>query len=209
MKQASKPTTPAPKKPSTPSTQRSLVLLVLLLGVVVVLGLSAAGGTAFALSRENHDTFCASCHTEPESRYVQQSLAQKPETLASLHTHKQVRCIDCHSDAGKLGRVAGLKQGATDLIAYYSGNYHHPAITTAPLGDESCTKCHADISAQATMPNHFHYFLPKWQAMDPNAAHCIDCHKAHPTGNSAQSYLTEATVLPVCQQCHAAAGEGG
>jgi predicted CXXCH cytochrome family protein len=137
----------------TKSSSRRRVLGVLALAGLVV-AIVAISGTAFALDRENHDAFCASCHT------------------------------------------------------YYGGHYHHPAITTSKLGDGSCLKCHSDVTANRSFNNHFHLFLARWQSVDPNAANCVDCHTSHPTGNPAQAYLAQATIVPVCQDCHQAVGEG-
>jgi predicted CXXCH cytochrome family protein len=178
------------------------VALVGLLAVIV-----AAGTTAYALDRENHDAFCPSCHTQPEAQYYQQSLEQHQTTLAAFHTHEGVRCIDCHSGGGTFGRAKGLTQGAQDLLAYYRGNYHDPAISTSKLSDDSCIKCHADVTSGRNFNNHFHIFLSRWQAVDPNAARCADCHLSHPAANSAQTYLVETTVTAVCRDCHAAIGE--
>ncbi|MEE9216978.1 MAG: hypothetical protein V3U32_06025, partial [Anaerolineales bacterium] len=107
-------------------------LLVLLLPMVAI-------GTAAAL--EGHDPFCSACHTEPEVEYVSRSLSN-PTDLASVHAAVELRCIDCHSGEGLFGRSVSLRQGASDLTAYLSGSYAQPAITTNPVGEVGCTKCH-------------------------------------------------------------------
>ncbi|MDE3091260.1 MAG: NapC/NirT family cytochrome c [Chloroflexota bacterium] len=182
-------------------------------GAIAVFGLVAvflaAGGTAYAINLENQDAFCASCHTEPESKYLEQSLDKNTRNLAAFHTQKTVRCIDCHSGGGIFGRATGLTQGAQDLMAYQSGNYHAPAITLSKLGDDSCTKCHADTMTRRDFNNHFHLYLSEWQASDPNAAHCVDCHVAHPVGDPTQQFLTVKTVQTICQDCHNALGARG
>jgi hypothetical protein len=170
-------------------------------GLLVLLG---AGGVAYSLNLENHDSFCASCHTEPESRYFQQSQDKNALTLASFHTQKGVRCIDCHSSSGPLGRLTGLTQGTQDLIAYISGHYHSPAITLNKLDDGSCTKCHPGVEANADFNNHFHTFLPRWQAVNPQAGRCVDCHTSHPVADSTQVYFDVPTVQAVCEGCHTA-----
>jgi nitrate/TMAO reductase-like tetraheme cytochrome c subunit len=170
--------------------------------------LSAGGGTAYAIHQENKDSFCASCHTSPETSFYQQSMNAAPVTLAASHSQKSVRCIDCHSGSGPLGRAAGLAQGAQDLIAYQSGNYHNPAVTTHPLDDASCLKCHNDLTTRRSFNNHFHVFLIQWQNVDPNAAHCVDCHTSHSNGSPQQGFLQEATVRPTCDRCHQFAGRG-
>jgi len=166
--------------------------------------LLAAGSVAVSLNLENHDSFCASCHTEPESRYFQQSQDKNAPTLASFHTQKAVNCIDCHSSSGPLGRAAGLTQGTQDLMAYISGHYHSPAITLNKLGDESCTKCHPNVEVNAGFNNHFHRFLPRWQAVNPQAGRCVDCHTSHPVADATQGYFDVPTVQQVCEGCHAA-----
>jgi hypothetical protein len=176
------------------------------LGAVLIFGM--AGGTAYAIQLENQDAFCASCHTEPESKYYQQSLDRNTQNLAAFHAQKQVRCIDCHSGGGPFGRVEGLMQGGQDLVAYDSGHYHAPAVTLSKLGDGSCTKCHADTMANRTFNNHFHVFLANWQSVDSNAAHCVDCHVAHPVSDPNQQFLSVQKVQTICQECHNALGRG-
>ena len=178
-----------------------IIYVSLAAGVLALIAIS--GTTAYALNLEDHDAFCASCHTQPESQYYQQSLEKTPMTLAVFHTQKNTRCIDCHSGGGPLGRAVGLWQGSQDLVAYYRGHYHSPAITQNKLEDGSCIKCHADILARLDFDNHFHVLLSRWQSADPNAAHCVDCHTAHPTADSTQGYLQTAPVDKVCQDCHA------
>jgi predicted CXXCH cytochrome family protein len=187
------------------------------IGVLVVL---AIGGAGVSLLLENQNSFCASCHTEPESKYYQQSLQTNVTTLASFHNQKQTNCIDCHSGGGPLGRAQGLQQGIDDLLIYWSGNYHQPAITSNPLGDDSCLKCHAavltrgrgsppspiqnPVQARGNRANdgHYHQFLQRWQAADPRAAHCVNCHTSHTDGPANVGYMTADPVSQVCDGCH-------
>src|SRR5262245_52533854 len=98
-------------------------LFILAAAAIVALALFAGGGAAYALSLENHDDFCASCHTQPEAAFVARS-SQAPATdLASAHASKGVHCIECHSGPPPLGRFDGLAQGAQDYAAYLSGQY--------------------------------------------------------------------------------------
>lgn len=173
------------------------------------LALTAAGATvAYGAHLENNDAFCASCHTEPESRYFTQSQAS-PVDLASAHTAKSVECIQCHSGRGSIGRMTAMAAVALpDLLAYRSGHYRKPAVTTVPVGDDHCLKCHADVTRGADFNNHFHRFLPLWQAQDPAyAAACVSCHNGHFVGGDPQiGFLVESTAAAVCQECHAFAG---
>ncbi len=185
-----------------------------LVGVILAGAVLTVGGIGYSLALENQDSFCASCHTEPEVTYYNQSVQTNAVTLAAFHRQKKTACIDCHSGGGPLGRSKGLIQGIDDTIIYWSGNYHRPAITTNPLGDDSCTKCHADIftqrrGASRSTNGHYHAFLPRWQAQDANAAGCTTCHASHPQGTASQQFMMQSKVNQTCDQCHRALGEGG
>jgi len=162
-----------------------------------------------AMQFENHNSFCASCHTQDEENYYKQSLVA-PVDLASFHESKSAaRCIDCHTGPGLTGRYAGLMAGATDLISYFSGHYPQPAALEEPYPDANCLKCHADIAQKQDFNNHFHVFLPRWQEIDKNAATCVSCHISHDsTGDVKISYLNEKSTVVICQNCHSKAGGG-
>jgi nitrate/TMAO reductase-like tetraheme cytochrome c subunit len=184
--------------------------LIVIAGLALVGLAFAGGGGLYASSLENHDSFCASCHTQPESTYYDRTQVTGSVDLASVHAAKSVNCIDCHSGSGVTGRIMAMTLGAGDLLAYTSGHYNNPALVTAPIKDENCLKCHADISAKRDFKNHFHYFLPQWQNQDPKAATCVECHQAHVTGGRSDlSFLPEAHTVETCKRCHAAVGEGG
>ena len=174
-------------------------------GAVVAVGIVlASGGLVTAIQLENRNAFCASCHTEPESQFYQRSLAA-PVDLASAHNAKNVPCIQCHSGPGTTGRVEAITSvAAPDTFAFYSGHYRKPATITAPIGDEHCLKCHADVSTRQDFNNHFHAFLPRWQAQAPkDAATCVECHQGHNANGRADiAYLEEFTTATVCERCH-------
>ncbi len=177
----------------------------------VILAIAGVGGV---IALESQDAFCASCHTEPEATYFQRSLQEKKVDLASFHSPQNTRCIDCHSGGGGAGgRLKGLQQGARDLAAFVSGNYHRPAITTNPLGDESCTQCHTKIlerkqeSRKASgmgLLGHYHFYLLQWQAEDKDAARCITCHPSHTTGLASLQFMPQGKVGAQCDLCHTA-----
>jgi len=179
-------------------------------GIAVAVGLVLlVGGGVGAAQFENRDSFCASCHSEPESAYVDRSVAAQPVDLASFHTTKGTRCIDCHSGPGLAGRASALTLGARDLTRYLTGHYAQPAPLTRPIPDSHCIKCHGDIADDQAFDNHFHVFLSQWQSLSPDAATCVDCHAAHTTDGSADiMYLNQDRATTVCQACHAFAGQG-
>lgn len=178
------------------------VALLLVFGLVVPMG---------AMQFENHDSFCASCHTEGETTFFHRATSSTAIDLASYHAMKAAtRCIDCHSGPGIAGRYVALAYGATDLVSYFSGHYPQPAVQDNPIGDGNCMKCHYAVLSNQDFSNHFHLFLAKWQALDPiNAAHCVDCHVSHDTKNDAGAvFLDQTTTIAVCQKCHSFAGQG-
>src|SRR5574341_2130323 len=112
----------------------------------LILGLLAVGGGIFfsAAHMEENDAFCASCHTQPESTYFNRSQAAQAVDVASFHHGQSVRCIDCHSGSGLVGRMGGMLVGAGDLLAFVTHTAQQPAPLTVPIRDENCLKCHAD-----------------------------------------------------------------
>jgi predicted CXXCH cytochrome family protein len=172
--------------------------------VLVVLAIGTGLGAA---QFENRDTFCSSCHSEPERTYVDRSLAIEPTDLASYHTTRSTRCIDCHTGPGLAGRIAGLALGGRDLVRYLIGSYQQPAPLTRPITDSHCTKCHEQILNAQGFEEHFHELLPQWQALSASAATCVSCHSAHTTDGSTM-YLNNDRTMRVCQACHAFAGTG-
>jgi hypothetical protein len=179
---------------------------------VVIVGLVVFGMIIpfTAMQFENHNSFCASCHTEGEQTFYDRSIASAPVDLASIHDIKgQARCIDCHTGPGIIGRYGGLMAGSTDLISFFSGHYPQPAALEEPYPDANCLKCHAAITQKQDFNNHFHVFLAQWQARDKNAASCVSCHLSHDkSGDAKIAFLNEKTTVAVCQSCHTAVGAG-
>jgi hypothetical protein len=206
--------------------------LIPVFGVLIVFGiLLTVGGFVFAASQETHDAFCSSCHTQPESTFYQRSTAAQTTDLASYHTTQAAHCIDCHSGAGVTGRVSAELMGAKNALLWYTGKAVQPAVLTHPISDANCTQCHADVTQQGFTPkeqislsgvnagggdrgfnagreggdraNHWHTFLSRWQAADPNAGTCVSCHAGHATGGTASSgFMNASTVNQVCDACH-------
>ena len=83
------------------SIKWALALVIVLLAFMVL----TIGGVGVSLLLENQNSFCASCHTEPEVKYYQQSVQANVTTLVTFHVQKQTNCIDCHSGGGPLGDV--------------------------------------------------------------------------------------------------------
>jgi nitrate/TMAO reductase-like tetraheme cytochrome c subunit len=174
------------------------------LKIVSLLALVLIPSAVFAGAQlENHDSFCASCHTDPESTYVDRTHGGTAVDLASFHSGEGVHCIDCHSGEGANGRAKAMTLGGHDLLKFVSGQYPQPAPLTHAISDVNCTKCHSDISEGRDFNNHFHVFLPQWQQRSDKAATCVDCHQSHTTDGTAQIvFLNEQHTTAECQQCH-------
>ncbi len=195
-----------------PSYRRSQRRAVLTFGwpMAIVLVLIFAGGSGFVTIKhvEDKDAFCASCHTQPETTYFQRTGAATPVDLATQH-HNQAatNCIDCHSGPGTTGRIGAMMVGAGDLFAYVTGRARQPAPLTVPIADANCLKCHTDVATTRDFNRHFHALLSRWQAIDKNAATCVDCHSAHTTtGTASLVFLERTQTEQVCERCHAVAG---
>lgn len=175
---------------------------------LAVILLLAVGGFIVAATVEENDSFCASCHTQPESTYYERSQSSTLSDLAGYHHTEDIKCIDCHSGEGIGGRINAIFMGANNAFKFYTGTAIQPARLNVPIQDGNCLKCHARVTQTRTEQTHFHYFLPQWQARDPNgAAHCVSCHSAHTTDGQANLvYLNVARTEAVCQRCHNALG---
>jgi hypothetical protein len=191
------------KKKKQP-VNKPFVWLSALVGAGVLAVILTVSGFAFAAFQESHDSFCASCHTQPESTFYQRSQGAAAVDMASVHTAKDVRCIDCHSGSGLTGRISAELMGARNAAMWYSGTAVQPAKLTVPVGDENCLKCHQQTVDQGRgRNNHFHFFLARWQAQDPNATGCVSCHGGHNTdGNAGTRFMSEVQVQMVCDACH-------
>ena len=194
-------------KPVKKSRRKLGLILVVLVPLILVI-LSAATAVT-AMQFENHDDFCASCHSEPEDTYFQREVSASTD-LASFHSAQDVRCIDCHSGPGVVpGRIRAVTLGAKDLLAWVTGQARQPAVHTRPIEDANCLKCHQPVTQRRDFNNHFHVFLSRWQAVDKNAATCVSCHQSHHTDGEAQlAFLNREHTVSVCQRCHQTLGGG-
>lgn len=195
------------KKKKAPVKKKTFPILPAVLGSIALVLVLTIGGFSFAATQESRDAFCASCHTQPESTFYQNSQGSQAVDMASAHTPKNVRCIDCHSGVGVTGRVQAELLGARNAVLWYSGTAKQPAPLTNPIPDANCLKCHQQVTTQSEgRQNHFHYFLSRWQAQDPNAAGCVSCHSGHSTDTSAVYNQEQAANRQVCDACHQVLG---
>jgi nitrate/TMAO reductase-like tetraheme cytochrome c subunit len=217
---------------SNSQSKKKSAVIPVLIGAAILFVLVAGGGFAFAATQESHDSFCASCHTQPETNFLQNSTAAQATDLASFHTTHTTLCINCHSGQGIFGRMEAELIGARNAFKWYSGTAVQPAVLTFPIGDQNCLKCHQNVTATGFSPqeqiavpgsaagsregqgraNHWHAFLSRWQAASPTAGTCVSCHSGHAAGMTAQTGFMDAQkVQATCNACHQVLrrGEGG
>lgn len=188
--------------------------LVLIVAAAAIL--FPVSGFAFAATRESHDSFCGSCHTQPESTYLDRSTTAPPVDMASFHTGHQTRCIDCHSGVGISGRISAEMMGASNAVKWLTKTAAQPAPLHYPINDTNCLKCHQQVTDQNYVPKnqalvemgdaqngHWHLFLRRWQSSNAKAATCVTCHSGHSTDVEAGLlFLNRQQVQNVCQDCH-------
>lgn len=110
------------------------------MGFVLVAGVYTTG-----VQFDNDDAFCALCHVEPETTYYRASLApDQATTLAAFHARVNTRCIDYHSRRWIPGRIWAQWGGLQNALAFRWGHYTALAVTTRPVGNGGCAKCHSD-----------------------------------------------------------------
>ncbi len=193
----------------------------LLLGVI-----AAAGGVSIVSANEQNDSFCGSCHTQPETTYLARfdtALTGQADDLAAFHhrqlyprnspTAQHIRCIDCHVGEGVTGRTVVVSLAAWDALKYVTGTEQQPAKVVFTIQNEGCIKCHADqVKVNLDKParpfiidNHYHYLL--FRAGAPSER-CVDCHVSHRPGTEDSGYQFRAVIIPVCEDCHKQEGKG-
>jgi len=106
---------------------------------------------------------CLKCH-------AQNAVSNLHNWYSSSHNMAQVSCSDCHP--------------------VHAG--HNLKVRPRQMAD-MCDKCHPDIKAAFSLPNH--------HPVPENKVFCTDCHDPH--GGSAEKSLRRDTVKATCTQCHA------
>lgn len=178
-------------------------------GIVLLL---AGGGFMTMMKLEDTNTFCASCHTQPETTYVARAAAQDAVDAASQHMlHDKTNCIDCHSGSGLTGRAGAMLLGARNAERYLTKTMAQPAVQSVPIGDSNCVKCHQDVIQSESFKgndNHYHFFLARWQAAQPGqAASCVDCHNGHKlNGDATMGFINGDDTQATCNRCHTTLG---
>lgn len=183
----------------------------LALGLVAII-IGIVGAVGWLSFQEQDNRFCGSCHTQPETayleRYARATATNFADDLASFHHRKKdVRCIDCHVGEGILGRSAVVSLATWNALKHIAGIARQPAVIVLPIQNEACVKCHL---AQVTKPgfaNHMHN--KQFDGQDPVPfLRCTDCHINHRAGDERTAFQFRDAIFPQCEHCHATVGKG-
>lgn len=140
--------------------------------------------TAWSVGYTSQSEFCGSCHE-----------------MGSMHqtwinsSHKNVACIDCHSEPGVKGMVKAKMNGLKELYVHVTSNSIAPK---AQSGDVNCLSCHQDkVSTNieralaAKNPHTIKHF--------DNGMNCLTCHSGL-VHNSKMN--TTTPTRETCVTCH-------
>jgi nitrate/TMAO reductase-like tetraheme cytochrome c subunit len=191
---------------------------VMTIAVLAVLGLVAGTtGSAVGLALEEHDDFCASCHTQPEYDFYMrtQTVAHPYSTvnitdLATFHmvpaaenkdpNRAPVQCISCHGGANIVDRLqTEFTLGVLDSVKFVALDIMQPSKLSNPLPNSYCQQCHQPDVDRTGFDNHYHNKLT-----DPKAPplNCTSCHVAHAEADSLNKYILREAAYPNCNMCH-------
>lgn len=164
----------------------------------------AAAGSGLYL--ETRDSFCAGCHTQPETLYYERSIDTQAGgvDLASFHHLAEgTRCVDCHGGVGARARLGTLVLAAGDALQFVTGRYMQPAMMGQPLSNPNCRQCHEEAVMRQGFENHFHNLMD-----DPDAPLilCVACHISHQERDERTFFVREDDVFPSCNRCHEVMG---
>jgi predicted CXXCH cytochrome family protein len=165
-----------------PRRRRSSSKWILL--IALLLPIMALGYMVFAINRqESSDTFCVSCHTQPEQTYhrrsVEASAGAFAVDLASYHYQQirgrggNIRCIDCHEG----------DHSATDRFDKWIMSAGHAIIWLQSAEDNRIEKIAITTTQIITLPTQSAGEAitktmppPVWRAASLSNDGCVSCH---------------------------------
>lgn len=116
------------------------------------------------------------------------SLPSQAKSLICLKCHSANATFNLHNWNAGPHNIADV--ACSDCHAIHGG--HNLKVRPREMTD-LCTKCHPDIRAAFSLPNH--HPVPEKRMF------CTNCHEPH--GGSAEKSLRRDTVKSICTQCHA------
>jgi hypothetical protein len=170
---------------------------------LVLNGAFAYGVHRTAYTLESHDAFCVSCHLHEEEfqRFHDQASSFALDLAGHHQRHgHEFTCITCHVGEGVAGRARVLFFAGMDTVDYTLGDFRRDLDGMKhPLGDATCTKCHAPSG------------LGGFHGLADHAGHtagCLSCHPSHARVDEAFGFIAyrrwPPQTLAPCQGCHPA-----
>ena len=175
------------------------LVLLLILAVVLI-----AGGTAGYRYAGSNDFCAAKCH----QMSVRGATWQKS-------SHKDVKCITCHSEPGFIGELKAHIEGLSYLSSFLKDTTTHStvfALENNPARLEACLHCHPieklqDETEEIRMHHEQHVVKEKYM--------CTDCHQdaihgtlgfetemMRPREKTCISCHLKVGALTNCESCH-------
>jgi nitrate/TMAO reductase-like tetraheme cytochrome c subunit len=157
-------------------SKKKITVIAVVLGVVVVGGVGAAGLWTY----HEQPQFCATCHImEPYLESWQAS-----DYGAYAHAVQDVTCLDCH--------VPTVQQQVDELAVYLQGDFTVP-VEQRDFGDDFCFDCHLpnEHTSEGDVVQ-----LTAGLEVNPHDSHLVgelDCETCHRMHGPSQDY---------CAQCH-------
>jgi len=167
---------------------------------------------------ERNNDFCNACHLAPH-RPLHNEIREvfdgrPPASLAAAHAAAGIRgrddprflCIDCHGGSGLLGRARVKALAGKDALFYVLGRFDEPKAMHFPLWDSDCAKCHARFDASERRDSN-DAGAPPFHSLPVHNSNlgvtCVECHRAHEVGATADAYFLNADHLRAqCARCH-------
>lgn len=136
-------------------------------------------GAGFVYTSSSY--FCASCH-EMSTQYVSWRRS----------SHKDVACMNCHSEPGIIGEVKTHLKGSRQVFVHMTRLYSRGELF-AEVKDSSCQRCHQDIKETDTRFRSIHLQHAEVRM------NCVDCHAGLVHGDIGGGFPYQQML---CKRCH-------
>lgn len=165
--------------------QRALGLAVLLVGAVVLWGITATGVSAAQNQAETEEQvangyvgaeMCMECHEEQGDTFTASSMGHAIDLRTPAADHG---CESCHGPGER-----HVEEGDIELIQRFD------VMSSTEISD-TCTTCH-------NRGDHVYWDSSQHNGRDLT---CTTCHSVH-SWKSEEKQLVAATVTDTCSQCH-------
>lgn len=149
-------------------------------GLVVIFLLS----TAWTVAYTSQSSYCGTCHEMGEMHKTWQS-----------SSHKNVDCIQCHSEPGTAGLVKAKANGLKQLWVHMTSSQITPRASEQDINCYSChqdkVKTNSDKALAAKDPHSHKHF--------DNGMTCITCHSGIVHNANVNNVLPNRVT---CANCH-------